>query len=71
MPTTQQKCLNCRHFRNDPLYLESVFKGLNSLSSGHASIRKDDGICEVRDQYLSADFWCDRYVSFDAAVVGN
>jgi hypothetical protein len=67
MPATQQKCLNCRQFRNDPQYLESVFKGMSSLSSGYASIRKDDGICEVRDQYLSADFWCDRYVSFDAA----
>lgn len=66
MPTAQQKCLNCRHFRNDPMYLESVFKGMSSLSSGHASIRKDDGICEAREQYLSADFLCDRYLPFEA-----
>jgi hypothetical protein len=66
MPTVQHQCLNCRHFRNDPQYLESVFKGMSSLSSGHASIRKDDGICELREQYLSADFLCDGYLPFDA-----
>ena len=71
MAATQQKCLNCRHFRNDPMYLESVFKGMSCLSSGHASIRKDDGICEVHDLYLSADCCCDRYASFDAAVAGD
>jgi hypothetical protein len=66
MPNTQQKCLNCRHFRNDPQYLESIFKGMSSLSSGHASIRMDDGVCEAREQYLSADYLCDRYLPYDA-----
>ena len=59
--------MTCRHFRNDPKYLESVFKGLNALSSGNASVRMDDGICLVRDQYLSANFWCDRFAALDAA----
>mgnify|MGYP001806638541 CR=1 FL=1 len=55
-------CLHCRHFHNTPAYLESVYKGLSSLSSGYASVRKDDGICEALDRYLSADNFCDRFM---------
>lgn len=57
----QRRCLDCRHFRNSPEYLESVFKGMNTMSSAHASVRKDDGICLAHDIYLSADQWCDRF----------
>ena len=60
---TQKICINCKHFRNSPNYLESVFKGMSTLSSGHASVRKDDGICLVNDVYLSADDWCDKFES--------
>lgn len=54
-------CMNCTHFRNSPAYLESVFRGLNSLSSGHASVRKDDGVCLLHDLYLSADAQCAQF----------
>jgi len=54
-------CINCTHFRNSPAYLESVFRGLNTMSSGHASVRKDDGICLVHDLYLSADTCCPQH----------
>lgn len=54
-------CFNCAHFRNSPEYLESVYRGLQSMSSGHASVRKDDGICQLHDLYLSADARCDQY----------
>jgi len=56
-------CFNCAHFRNSPKYLESVYRGLNTLSSGHASVRKDDGICLLHDLYLSADASCAQYQS--------
>ena len=59
----QNICINCKHFSNSPAYLESVFKGMTTFSSGHASIRKDDGICQVNDVYLSADHWCDKFTS--------
>ena len=39
----------CTHFRNSPKYLESVFRGLDTLSSGHASVPKDDGVCLLHD----------------------
>jgi hypothetical protein len=56
-------CLTCRYFRNSPRYLESVYKGLTSLSSAYASVRKDDGICLERDLYLSASASCERYAA--------
>ena len=71
MTVRKEKCLNCHHFRNDPRYLETTIKGLNCLSSGDASVRKDDGICLVRDQYLSADFWCDRYAALEQAAAAD
>ena len=66
MTEEKEKCLNCRHFRNNPRYLETVFKGLNVLSSAYASVRKDDGICVLKDLYLSADACCDAFE--DAAL---
>jgi hypothetical protein len=59
----KEKCLNCSNFRNHPQYLEKVFKGLNILSSGYASVRKDDGVCLLHDLYLSADAHCEQYQS--------
>lgn len=58
-PTPQ--CRDCRHFRNDPEYLETVFKGLASLSSAYASVRADDGICLRHDRYLGAASWCGEF----------
>jgi len=31
------------------------------MGSGHASVRKDDGICLLRDLYLSADACCESF----------
>ena len=61
MTEKKEKCLNCRDFRNNPRYLETVFKGLNVLSSAYASVRKDDGICLLHDLYLSADACCESF----------
>ncbi|HEX9461152.1 MAG TPA: hypothetical protein VGB82_01010 [Alphaproteobacteria bacterium] len=55
------QCRDCRHFRNDPEYLEAVFKGLASLSSAYASVRADDGICLRHDRYLGAGSWCGEF----------
>ena len=48
------RCLGCAHFVNNPRLLESLFVGLSSLSSGMASVRADDGLCEFHGCYLSA-----------------
>jgi hypothetical protein len=60
-PPANERCIDCRHFRNAPAYLETAIKGLSTLSSGHASVRKDDGICLANDVYLSARDWCDKF----------
>jgi hypothetical protein len=60
-PSTTRRCIACRHFRNSPEYIEHVFKGMTAMGSGHSSVRKDDGICEVTDEYLSAHDWCDKF----------
>jgi hypothetical protein len=57
-PDRQRQCAACVHFRNDPDYLETAFKGLTSLSSGYGSVRGDDGICTLHDRYLSARSSC-------------
>ena len=61
MAANRQRCLTCRHFRNGPRYLESVFKGMNILGSAYASVRSNDGICLRHDLYLSADARCDDF----------
>jgi hypothetical protein len=57
----EARCVDCRHFRNSPEYLEATFKGLAALSSGYASVRKDDGVCGEHDIYLSAMSSCERF----------
>ncbi len=56
-------CGSCRYFRNDPAYLEAAIPGLSSLSSGAASVRADDGLCLLRDRYLSARASCARFAA--------
>jgi hypothetical protein len=56
--TELRQCRTCAHFRNDAKYLETVFNGLTSLSSGYGSVRADDGICLRHDRYLSARSSC-------------
>jgi hypothetical protein len=64
--TDGRVCGACTHFRDDPAYLETVFKGLSSLSSGWASVRGDDGLCLRHDRYLGARASCGEYESASA-----
>jgi hypothetical protein len=58
-----RRCRACNHFRNDAKYLETVFKGLTSLSSGYGSVRSDDGVCLRHDRYLSALSSCADFLA--------
>jgi hypothetical protein len=62
-PAPNQRCMGCVHFRNCPDYLEAEIPGLKTMGSGHASVRKDDGICTLLDLYLSADAWCEQFTA--------
>lgn len=57
-----RRCGSCSHFHNDPVYLEKVIPGLTSMSSAHASVRADDGVCSRHDRYLSARSSCKEFV---------
>jgi hypothetical protein len=63
MAADRAMCGSCKHFRNDAAYLETVFKGLTSLSSGYGSVRADDGVCLLHDRYLSSRASCSSYAS--------
>ncbi|HEY6834711.1 MAG TPA: hypothetical protein VI251_19735 [Pseudolabrys sp.] len=62
-PKQQGQCRTCVHFRNDAKYLETVFSGLTSLSSGYGSVRADDGICLRHGRYLSARASCPQFAA--------
>ncbi len=57
------RCASCAHFRNDPAFLETVFKGLTSMSSGYGSTGGNDGICLLHDRHLSARASCAKYTA--------
>ena len=61
----ERRCGRCVSFRNDRAYLEAVMPGLTSMSSGDASVRADDGVCERHDRYLSARASCADFRSVD------
>jgi hypothetical protein len=59
--TVERTCRHCRHFRNDPRFLEAAFRGLTSMSSGYGSARAEDGICLRHDRYLNAESSCPQF----------
>jgi hypothetical protein len=66
-----RQCASCVHFRNDPAFLELLFKGLTSLSSGYGSARANDGICTLHDHYLSARSSCAKFCAVGASAVAS
>jgi hypothetical protein len=56
-------CLHCKHFQNDPSIIEKEYPGLNIMSSGFASVRDQDGLCNFNQIYLSARDSCSKFVS--------
>jgi len=59
--SSEECCFGCMHFHNSPVYLERIYPGIKTMSSGFSSVRKDDGICTLHDLYLSADAHCEQY----------
>jgi len=59
-----QRCETCTHFQNDPAFVEAVYPGLTSMSSGFASVRDRDGFCNYNEVYLSARDCCPYYEQY-------
>lgn len=51
-------CQDCVHFQNDPTVIEEAYPGLTTFSSGFASVRGGDGVCDHHQLYLSARDSC-------------
>jgi hypothetical protein len=54
-------CQGCIHFCNDPALIEALYPGLTTMSSGFASVRDQDGICNYHQLYLSARDGCQKF----------
>jgi hypothetical protein len=54
-------CQNCAHFQNDPALIEKAYPGLTIMSSGYASVRDKDGLCNYNQLYLSARDSCPHF----------
>lgn len=63
LAAVSRQCGSCRHFRNDPAYLEAELPGLASLSSGSASVRDDDGLCLSRERFVSVRSSCANHAA--------
>jgi hypothetical protein len=59
-------CRQCVHFQNDPARIEATFSGLTAMSSGYASVRDRDGLCERHQLYLSARDRCSDFTTHPA-----
>jgi hypothetical protein len=55
------RCQNCAHFQNDPALIEAAYPGLTTMSSGFASVRDRDGLCNYNQIYLSARDSCPHF----------
>jgi hypothetical protein len=56
-------CQKCLHFQNHPATIEKAYPGLTAMSSGYASVRDRDGLCDLNDIYLSAGDSCSHFKS--------
>jgi hypothetical protein len=58
---SQAICAHCRHFNRDAQTLEAELPGLRTLSSAHAAVRSDDGLCGVHGRYVASYYTCTSY----------
>lgn len=54
-------CQGCVWFQNDPAHIEGAYPGLTAMSSGFASVRDRDGVCNYHQLYLSARDSCQKF----------
>jgi len=58
---TPRCCGRCAYFRNAPREIEAAFPGLAVMSSGSASVRAQDGLCDRHGVYLSYRDICGEF----------
>jgi hypothetical protein len=60
-------CANCAFFVTQAAQLEARLPGLNSLASGFASVRGDDGFCDRHERLLGAASACRDFLASSSA----
>jgi hypothetical protein len=68
---SRESCQNCSWFQNDPAHIEAVYRGLTTMSSGFASVRDRDGICDHHRLYLSARDGCGDFTPQTRVDISN
>ena len=58
---TGESCFSCTHFCDDPEQIEAQLPGLAILSSGHASVRAQDGLCQWHDRVINGRRRCEGF----------
>ncbi len=61
MSNSGKICRSCVHFQNDPGLIEKTYPSLAVMSSGFASVRDQDGLCDHHQLYLSARDSCSGF----------
>jgi hypothetical protein len=56
-------CAACAHFTNGAAFLEGALPALRTLSSAHAAVRSNDGLCAVHQRYVAASSACASYAA--------
>ena len=59
----QETCFSCAHFCDDPARVEAEMPGLAILSSGHASVRAQDGLCLAHQLVINGRRRCGDFAS--------
>ena len=54
-------CFPCAHLCDDPVRVETALPGLAILSSAHASVRAQDGICLRHDVLIDGRHRCSSF----------
>jgi hypothetical protein len=61
----QPNCMPCTYFCEDPVLIEAHLPGLAILSSGHASVRAQDGLCILHELVINGRRRCDAFSAHD------
>jgi hypothetical protein len=56
-----RQCGGCCRFDAAAGSLETQLPGLASLSSAHAAVRSDDGLCQVHQRYIASYYSCEAF----------
>ena len=56
-------CQGCAHFLTDPALIEAALPGLAILSSAHASVRGQDGLCVLHDRLIDGRRRCASFAA--------